>query len=82
MSGGAPLLALGEGEEAFEQPVDLVELAAEPVGERGDLRRTGPGLAIATSSEVRIPASGVRSSCGGVRDELALERERALEPVE
>ncbi len=24
---------------------------------------TGPGLAIATSSEVRIPASGVRSSC-------------------
>ena len=42
---------------------------------------TGPGLAIATSSEVRIPAS-VCALVRGVGDELALERERTLEPVE
>ena len=36
------VLGVGEGEEALEQPFDLVELAAEPVGERADVRGQRP----------------------------------------
>jgi hypothetical protein len=32
-----PVLGVGEGEEALQQPVDVVELAAEPVGQCADV---------------------------------------------
>ena len=42
---------------------------------------TGPGLAIATSSDVRIRRERRAQLVGGVGDELALERKRALQPA-
>ncbi len=80
--GERPLLALGEGEEALQQPVDVVELAAEPVGERADVR--GQRAGFGHRHVERGPHSGERRAqlVRGVGDELALERERALEPVE
>ncbi len=72
---GRPLLAVGEGEEALQQPVDLVELAAEPVGERVDVCGQRPGLCHRHIE--RRPHAGERGAqlVRGVGDELALERE-------
>ncbi len=56
------VLGAGEGEEALQQPVGVVEIHAQLGVELPGLRWTPPGLAIATSRVVRIIASGVRSS--------------------
>jgi hypothetical protein len=42
--GGRAVLDVGESEEAFQQPVDVVELTAEPVGEGDDLWGYRPWL--------------------------------------
>ena len=65
-----------------KQPVDVVELAAEPVGERVDV--WGHWSGFGHRHVERGPHSGERRAqlVRGVGDELALERERAVESVE
>ena len=76
------VLGASEGEEALEEPVDVVELAAEPTGERRRLRQSG-GRACERDVERRAHRRERRPQLvRGVRDEAPLRLERALEPAE
>ncbi len=77
-----PVLSVGEAEEALQQPLDVVELDLEPVGETGDVRRNW--YRFGHSHLERGPHPGKRRAklVRGIGDELALKGERALEAVE
>ena len=79
---GRALLSAGEGEEALEQPVDVIELVAQPVAEVRHVRRRGPGLG---QRDIEPDSHGGERGAQlvrGVGDELALGLERPLQAAE
>ena len=82
-SASGPCWARASARKLSSSASRAVELAAQPFGELTICARApGPGLAIATSSDVRIIASGVRSSCEALATNRRSGVERSLEPVE
>ena len=80
--GGRALLSAGEDKEAIEQPVDVIELVAQPVAEVHHVRRGGPGLG---QRDIEPDShGGVRGAqlVRGVGDELALGLERPVQAAE
>lgn len=72
---------MGEGEEALQEPVNVIQFAAQPVGERADV--WGNWLGFGHRHIQRGPHPGQRCAqlMRGVGDELAFECERAVKPV-
>ena len=69
------LLGLGEGEEALEQPVDVVEFVPEPVAEVDDVPGQRPGFVQGDVEPYAHRGVGGAQLMGGVCSELALRLE-------
>ena len=82
LAGQAAVLRAGQDQERLEQPVDLVQLRAQPRGQRDRLRRSRLGLG--QRHVQRGPHRGQRRAqlMRGVGDEPALGLERDLQPFQ